>query len=241
MKTTILTLLCFVALTVSAQKNKMVPMGTIPGQIYGYALYHPDTAAKKILISLHGVGQKGDMKGQLSKVLNEGVARAIERGEYKRTEFIVISPQRMDDFAYPETLYNFIQFVCKQYKIATDQIYLTGISGGGISSFRFLHELKDLNAKFSSKPPIEIRAFVAVAADDPHYTKAPFCEVPMMAIYGLKDTTIRLNKLFLSIKAYNECAAVKCVEVVEPLFGHDTALWYQAYKLNDIYDFLLKY
>jgi predicted peptidase len=221
-------------------ENTYVPLGTHPNQIYGYVVYQP-VDAKKILISLHGIGQKGDGKTQLSKVENEGVARAIKRGEYKRSEFIVISPQRSTDFAYHETLYNFIQRVCQIYNVPTDQVYLTGISGGGISGFQFLHELKNLNAKFSNKPAIKIRAFVPVAADDPHYTKEPFCDIPMLTVYGLKDKTIRLDKLFASIKAYNACATVKCVEIIEPLFGHDSALWYQAYKLPDIYDFLLKY
>jgi poly(3-hydroxybutyrate) depolymerase len=239
MKKILLLLLTLVTLSLSAQ-NVYVPLGTHSNHIYGYAVYQP-ADAKKILISLHGIGQKGDGKTQLSKVENEGVARAIKRGEYKRSEFIVISPQRSTDFAYHETLYNFIQRVCQIYNVPTDQVYLTGISGGGISGFQFLHKLPELNAKFSTKPAIKIRAFVAVAADDPYFKDPHFCDIPMMAIYGLKDKTIRLDKLIASIKSYNQCAPIKCVEIIEPLFGHDSALWYQAYKLPDIYDFLLKY
>lgn len=119
---------------------------------YGYLEYIPKCeyvtencnviykCPKALLISLDGFGERGNGTTELYKVANAGVARLIRDGQWKRSEFIVISPQLFtgQNMYSHKTLNAFIKCMIAKYPVDTTEIYLVGLSGGANSIYPYI-------------------------------------------------------------------------------------------------------
>jgi hypothetical protein len=104
--------------------------------------YDPNgTTTYPLMVFLHGSGEVGNGKSDISTVLRNGPPKLINAGTFptsftvggKTFSFIVIAPQ----FKYWPGSYDadgMVQYAIQHYKVNTNRIYITGLSmGGGVT------------------------------------------------------------------------------------------------------------
>jgi predicted peptidase len=226
-------------------------LGFVPNQQYAY-IENKVEGAKKLLCSLHGLGECGDGSTELHKVTNLGVMKLVKEGSWKRTEFTVVAPQQKKPVApakttkfYHATLYKYLVAMCKHYGIAFDQIYLLGVSMGAISAYEFMLYLKKLNAEAKAMdadaPQLVVRAVVCIAGDGKEELAKELIPAKFYATHGETDKTTPAKFSQLAVENYNK-ANPKYPAIYRefPFEGHSAYVWNTTCKQTSIYDWMLK-
>lgn len=131
-------------------------------------LYLPpghDTANTKypLIIFLHGLGQIGSTKGDLSRLLQEGLPKVISSGskieainplDKRLYKFIVFSPQHWSWTTSPESLSYIIGQLKSLYKVDTNRIIITGLSAGAQGVMQSITYNQSLTNKVSVVIPM---------------------------------------------------------------------------------------
>ncbi len=165
----------------------------IDGTERTYIIHLPDNKDKlnkyPLVIALHGGGGKGEGMNKLTGFNNVS----------DKNNFVVVYPDGIDkqwndgrsDFLLNDKT-NDVKFISKLIdtlivlnNVDTNRVYITGISNGGIMSFRLACELSN-----------KIAAFAPVAAsmpESPSYDCKPVRPVPMMLIFGDEDPLVPFN------------------------------------------------
>ena len=126
------------------------PLGSRDGSPYGYYEYTPagyeqSTKDYPLLIFLHGLGENGDGKSDLSKVLKNGPPMLIENGKWTNLtgdKFIVMTPQSPGSWN-TRNVKDFIDYVKASYRVKDSQVYLTGLSQGAIGVWSYVKTFSD--------------------------------------------------------------------------------------------------
>src|SRR5688500_19305224 len=105
MRTFLVALILFACLATNAQQEAR-SVKAKNGETIGFYQFTPDGYSKSgnvkypVIIFLHGIGERGNGKSDLRKVLNVGIPKFIQKGHNMRFEwngksesFIVLSPQ----------------------------------------------------------------------------------------------------------------------------------------------------
>jgi hypothetical protein len=117
------------------QISKMSPKGT------GFLQYLPDgyssnTNRYPIVISLHGIKEKGNTLSEVGKVANVGLPKYVKYGQ--KYPFILISPQLKTTMGRwtGDYVIEVLNYVKTYLRVDPNRIYLTGLSlgGGGVWS-----------------------------------------------------------------------------------------------------------
>lgn len=117
------------------QTSKMSPKGT------GFLQYLPDgygssTAKYPVVISLHGIKEKGNTLADVPKVANVGLPKHVKYGT--KYPFILISPQLKTTMGRwsGDYIMEVLNYVKTYLRVDPNRIYLTGLSlgGGGVWS-----------------------------------------------------------------------------------------------------------
>jgi predicted peptidase len=206
-----------------------VPLGTNPGEPYGYVYYKP-TTANKLLVSLHGTWQCGNGKSELSKVENEGAAKLIKAGKWTRPEFAVVSPQLAvgSNRFYHVTLKAFSDQMCIKFSIAPTEVYLMGISRGAISVFDYIIQ------NYSCK------AAVPIAGSGSPLKAGQAIKTKLWAVHGEKDQIIPYTASVDFVNAYNKANPKHLAKVtLLPFFTHEPIVWERTFQQNEIYNWML--
>lgn len=110
------------------------------GHPYGFIVVKPSTytVAKSypLIISLHGVGGRGNgSAADLSKLMNGELPKEMQRAAEKY-DMVIIAPQTHDSWTNAETDYC-LAWAAQELKINWKKVYHTGISlgGGGVTRF----------------------------------------------------------------------------------------------------------
>jgi predicted peptidase len=226
---TLIIWLVVISITSSIAQNIYVPLGTTAGEPYGYVYYKPD-GATKLLISLHGFGERGNGKDELYKVENVGAAKLVKDKLWTRSEFVVVSPQYSltSTGAYHKTLHSFILQQCKKHSIDTTEVYLIGLSGGANSIYGYIVQ------------PYSVKAAVVISGAG-SYTKAYLARCKLWALHGEKDDVINYSGAKLFVDNYNKVPRTSPGKfTLFPFAGHIPYVWETSYRQNDIYDWMLK-
>lgn len=91
-----------------------------------------------LLVFLHGLGQRGDGKNDITNLLFDGIGKVIKDNrmpEYFRVRgedfsFIVLSPQYQKQPTEDEVM-ELVDDVMKKYRVRTNRVYISGLSLGG--------------------------------------------------------------------------------------------------------------
>jgi len=192
----LITILLLIPVVCFSQKQIEVPL--LKPCPYGYLEYIPQCVTvtencqtvyrcpDKLLISLDGYGERGNGTTELYKVANAGVAKLIKDGVWKRTEFIVISPQLSLSYNMysPKTLNVFINQMAFKYNIDTTEVYLAGLSGGANSIYAYITNYKG------------IRAAVAISGAGNYKLATQSIPTRLWEFHGDADTTVPLSLQF---------------------------------------------
>jgi poly(3-hydroxybutyrate) depolymerase len=235
----ILSFLCSIFFKSNGQGiQKEVPLGTNAAK-FGYFEYlppnYPTSGSFPLIVFLHGVGEKGNGTTDLYKVLKNGPPYQISigawpiknpNGNYPSKEFIVISPQSSSGFPSPASIHEFIAFLKSYYKVDNDRIYLTGLSAGGISTWRYLATYND-----------QIAAAIPIAGNSNAYTST-LCtskDTPVWAFHGDADGTVSVSGSITAINTLRSCPPAGTAPHLLTIYngvGHNS--WTNTYNLRYI-------
>lgn len=201
------------------------PLGTYP-----YYEYKPDSA-KYLLFFVHGHGERGNGSAtELPRVLNIGIPKLIKNGNWKRQEFIVIAPQYKvtSAYLYPPTFHSFIKAACKYYKIDSTNVFLVGISGGGISVNKYINQYSHVRACLSISGSFD-------------FFKANATNTRLWAVHGEDDTQIPYASALNFITAYNKSQPKYFARLeLIPNYGHEPGVWDRACSRDKYFQWMLK-
>jgi hypothetical protein len=221
----------------------------------GYAEYVPANYASQhgwpLIIALNGNGQTGNgSAADIQKIDDDGLPKEIKDGTWDTDKrFVVLAPQMNWQTRTAEHLDEFIQFAKANYRIDSNRIYLTALSGGGAPFYKYLEA-------YSGG---EIAAAVPVATlFEFGSTPCKWKHVPFWLFYGSNDDSAQV--VSHATKPYSDLKNCTPATAVLPRFteylnvGHNS--WERTYNLSglnstivqgrdaynvSVYDWLLQY
>ena len=212
----------------------------------GYLEYLPDgynsnTNQYPIVISLHGIKEKGTsstdpslVKAGVPRVANVGLPKYVKYGA--KYPFILISPQLKSNYGtWPGSyVIEVLNYVKKYLRIDNRRIYLTGLSLGGYGVWKTVGDYPQI---FAAIVPIcpggnALSKASAIAAQD----------VPAWGFHGGSDNIVSYTVTTKMIQAVNSCP-----ERPNPLakatiyagLGH--IIWDKVYKESNALNWMLTF
>ena len=166
-----------------------------------------------LMIFLHGSGERG---ADLSRVATWGPPKVI--AAHPGTPMLIVSPQAPDGADWDvATLERLLADIRKRYRVDASRIYLTGLSLGGIASWRWAIARPDLFA-----------ALAPVAAETPIRRACLLKDMPIWAFHGDDDGAVPVRGDFEMVEAVRACkGSVKPRLTVYPATDHFS--WVPAY------------
>jgi dienelactone hydrolase len=225
--------------TVVAQQTEKVTPSLIGYLEYLPQGYHSNSEEYPVVISLHGIKEKGsasknvdEIKESLDKVAHIGLPRYVASGQ--QYSFILISPQLKSNMHTwtGNYLMEVINHVKTYLRIDSRRIYLTGLSLGGGGLWEIASEYPDL---FAAILPIcsgynDIRGAEAIAA----------ANIPTWGFHGDAD---RVVGEYVTVNMINEINKNRPSPLAKltilPGVGH--AAWDKVYKETSALDWLLSF
>lgn len=211
--------------------KKMGPGTDGAGTGLGYLLYLPpgyaDQPDKKwpVVFFLHGSGERGTA---LELVKFHGLPRVIDQGQ--DFPFIAVAPQLplKDRWIYQlENLDRIYAEILANYRVSSEQVYLTGMSNGGQGTWAWTLAHPE---RFAAIVPICGRSFPDPASQLKH--------LPIWVFHGAKDDVVPLEESNSMVEALQEVGADVRLTVY-PEAGHDS--WTVTYANPELYEWLLSH
>jgi predicted peptidase len=144
--------------------------------------------------------------------------------------FVVASPHMVRTEAWnPEKIRRFVLFVCKEYRIDKNRMYLTGISWGGKGTLETLITYPDF---FAAAAPLCCYGLSPAMYQE--YT-SKLSHVPIWVFHGALDSPS-------VVKGLVDALADSGAEVrftLYPDLGHE--IWDQTYSNPELYEWFLEY
>jgi dienelactone hydrolase len=223
---------CFASLQTSAQQtSKMTSTGI------GYLEYLPqgyktNSNNYPIVISLHGIKEKGNTLADVARVANVGLPKYVKYGQ--QYPFILISPQLKTSMSRwaGDYVMQVINHVKKSLRIDSRRIYLTGLSlgGGGVWSVATAYP-----SVFAAILPICSGYNVTGSA-----YKIASENIATWGFHGDKDYTVNYTVTQKMINAINSCTpkpSPLAKFTIFPGMGH--IIWDKVYKETSALSWML--
>ncbi len=177
-----------------------------------------------VIIFMAGGGSKGS---DIRRVIGDG-----SPGNYALKTpgfpFIVLSPQLSGNVSDWELdgYEKFFSEVSKKYNISKDSIYITGLSVGGVATW-----------KFASAKPQRYAAATPIGAYGDINEVCKMKDVAVWAFHNRGDDRYSLNAAQQTIDAYNICATQPALFTIYENNGHNG--WIKAYNDPKLYEWFL--
>ena len=226
---------------VSAQQTAKVTASGIGYLEYLPQGYNSNSDKYPLVISLHGIKEKGtsstDRKrvlADLEKVDNVGLPKYVKSGT--KYPFILISPQLKSNYgSWPASyVMEVLNYVKKTLRVDDRRIYLTGLSLGGFGVWKTAGEYPDVFAAIAPVCP----GGNALSKADEIAAK----NLPIWGFHGGSDkvvsytvTTKMINAVNSSPKKPNPLAKT----TIFPGMGH--IIWDKAYQHTNVLDWMLSH
>lgn len=226
---------------VSAQQTAKVTASGIGYLEYLPQGYHSSSNKYPVVISLHGIKEKGTSSTDRQRVLadlprvdNVGLPKYVKSG--KQYPFILISPQLKSKHGTwpPSYVIEVLNYVKKHLRIDEKRIYLTGLSLGGYGVWKTAAEYPEVFAAIAPVCPggNAINKASAIAAKN----------LPAWGFHGGSDkivsytvTTKMINAMNSAPKKPNPLAKA----TIFPGMGH--VIWDKAYNQTNLLDWMLSH
>ena len=190
--------------------------------IFPFVKYSPNEAsgALPIIIQLHGAGERGEGKEDLSLVDVHGFSKTLKEKDFPA---IFIMPQCPSDsfwVARVESIIGFIGQLSERYQIDTSRIYLTGLSMGGYGTW------------FTAMARPDLFAAIAPVCGGGMAWNAGVLNMPIWVFHGSCDTVVfpsQSDEMVAKLKALGKDVRYSRIDGV----GHD--VWENAYNEELIY------
>jgi dienelactone hydrolase len=194
--------------------------------------YKDNTNRYPVVISLHGIKEKGNSLSDVSRVANVGLPKYVKYGQ--QYPFILISPQLKTSMARWTGSYvmQVLDHIKKKLRIDETRIYLTGLSlgGGGVWSV-----ISANPETFAAILPVcsgynTLSAAADIARED----------VPVWAFHGDKDGTVSYTVTQKMINALNGTSPKPSPLAKFTIFpGMSHIIWDKVYKQTTALEWML--
>lgn len=237
LKSVVTALLLFVSTLLSAQHTfRTTTTGTIIGYLeYLPADYHNNSDKYPVLISLHGVDERGAnstdpavLQTTINSVTKLGPPLHVKNGE--QFPFILITPQLKNSYgSWPSSYVKEVIDHCKTYlRIDERRIHITGLSMGGHGTWTCIEDMPSL---YASAAPV----------CGAHNSPAKACgiaseNVAVWAFHGDADPVVSYTKTTNMVKAINACNPAPSPQAKATIYANvQHNAWYRAYFLTNNY------
>lgn len=159
-------------LSKSLDVKKVVHMDYL---LYLPAGYHQDkTKEWPVLLFLHGVDERGK---NLELVKKHGPPKIVEEKDFP---FIIVSPQcPKEQWWIAEDLNLLLEKIIRDYRVDTNQVYLTGLSMGGFGAW-----------ELAVKYPNKFAAIVPICGGGNPVLVNRIGHIPIWVFHGAKDNIV---------------------------------------------------
>ena len=226
---------------VSAQQTAKVTASGIGYLEYLPQGYHSNSNNYPVVISLHGIKEKGSRStdrnrvlADLAKVDNVGLPKYVRFGE--RYPFILISPQLKGNYGtWPGSyVMQVLNHVKKYLRIDERRIYLTGLSLGGFGVWRTAGENPEV---FAAIAPICPGGNALNKAND-----IAAANLPIWGFHGSNDRIVSYHVTTKMINAVNSAPRKPNPLAKATIFhGQGHIIWDQAYQRTNLLDWMLSH
>lgn len=225
----------------SAQQTAKVTASGIGYLEYLPQGYHSNSNKYPVVISLHGIKEKGTTSrdrsrilADLSKVDNVGLPKYVNQG--KKYPFILISPQLKSSYGTWPGAYvvDVLNHVRKHLRIDERRIYLTGLSLGGFGVWRTAGEYPDV---FAAIAPICSGGNSLNKADE-----IARANLPIWGFHGSNDRIVSYKVTTRMVNAVNSAPRKPnplAKATIFPGMGH--TIWDKAYHETGVIDWMLRH
>lgn len=204
-----------------------------PENALSYLIYLPKSYDKAsdqkwpLVLFLHG---RGESYGPLSLVAKWGPPKFAQRGD--DLPYILVSPQcpgsgSWRDETRQNQLSELLNHITDEYKVASNQIYLTGLSMGGYGSWTL-----------AANHPNRFAAVVPICGGGEPSTAPKLVELPIWAFHGDQDRAVPLQKSVEMVNAIREAGGNKIRFTTLEHVGHNS--WSSAYALPELYEWMFR-
>jgi hypothetical protein len=219
--------------TFAQQVAKMSPKGT------GYLQYLPqdynsNTNKYPIVISLHGIKEKGNTLSEVPKVANVGLPKYVKYGQ--QYSFILISPQLKTTMGRwtGDYIMEVLNYVKTYLRVDPNRVYLTGLSlgGGGVWSVATAYP-----SVWAAILPICSGYNLTGLA-----CTLPSSNVPVWGFHGDADAVVGESVTINMINAINSCSTKPnplAKYTIFPGLGH--VIWDKVYKETSALSWMLSF
>lgn len=226
--------LCFASVQTFAQQTAKMTSNGIGYLEYLPQGYKTNSNNYPIVISLHGIKEKGNTLGDVARVANVGLPKYVKYGQ--NYPFILISPQLKTSMSRwtGDYVMQVINHVKKSLRIDNRRIYLTGLSlgGGGVWSVATAYP-----SVFAAILPI-CSGYNATSSA----SKIASENIATWGFHGDKDYTVSYTVTQKMINAINGCTpkpSPLAKFTIFPGMGH--IIWDKVYKETSALNWLLSF
>jgi predicted peptidase len=132
-------------------------------------------------------------------------------------------------------------------KYKPESVHLIGLSGGGISVWKFLVNLQENNADLAithpTSKPVVIKSAVIVAGDgdtNPAEVRE-ITGVKLWVLHGETDRTVKPGNGRKLVETYNLMGPKEPARYTNyPFEAHSSYVWETTYKQPEIYEWMIK-
>jgi len=193
--------------------------------IFPFVKYSCSIKDKKLplIIQLHGAGERGCGKEELSNVDVHGFSKLLKNTEY---ECIAVMPQcPIDNFwaARVESIIKFAEQLIQEYNVDTDRVYLTGLSMGGYGTW------------YTAMARPDMFAAIAPVCGGGMAWNAGVLKMPVWVFHGVQDPVVSVIQ---SDEMVNKLRALGTDVTYTRLEGVGHNVWEHAYN-NELLNWLL--
>lgn len=196
--------------------------------------YSSNTNKYPVVISLHGIKEKGNTLADVGRVANVGLPKYVKYGQ--QYPFILISPQLKTSMSgwTGDYVMQVINYVKTKLRIDESRIYLTGLSLGGYGVWKTVAAYPHV---FAAIVPIcsggnALSSACKIAADD----------VPVWGFHGNADGVVSYTVTTKMVNAINACTPKPSPLAKVTIFpGMTHIIWDKVYKETTALNWMLGY
>lgn len=195
-----------------------------------YLSYLPKEYSKEVgkkwplIFYLHGAGEWGN---DLEKVKTRGLPKLLEEG--LDIPFVVVAPQTAEGRIFSPLLLNeLLNKVINEYKIDESRIYMTGISMGAYSTWKYSYEYAD-----------RLAAIAPIASGD-YVTKRVWFlrRLPVWIFHNVDDPLAPVSESVNMAQALREHGAKPRLTIYDKA---DHGGWDETYNNPELYEWFMKH
>lgn len=193
--------------------------------------YGKSTALHPMIISLHGISERGNGTTELSRVLAVGLPKYANRGRTfifnfagKTEGFVLLAPQLSSEYGDWQPFYveEMINYAVKYLKVDPNRIILSGLSLGGGGTWKYPSSSSAAAAKLAAVVPV---CGTCAMSNANNYASN---NIAVYAFHAKNDTRVSYNCSYNAVNAIN-AANPKNKALLQSYATGGHVIWDMAY------------